>query len=87
MALKIVFVVFVILPFVVLWFGAPLVWRALRTEGCRGEELSTTAAVVYDRGEQPVMYYSGIAFWAFLFLIFGSVSLMLIAEPRWLFNS
>jgi hypothetical protein len=81
MALKIVFVVFVILPFVVLWFGAPLVWRALRTGRLSGR------GVVYDRGEQPVMYYSGIAFWAFLFLIFGSVSLMLIAEPRWLFNS
>ena len=72
--LKIVFAIFIILPLVFLWLGAPIVLTALRT----GKLLARGA--VYDRSAQPVMYWVGIGFWFLLFIFLSFVSVGLLSH-------
>ncbi|WP_315733821.1 MULTISPECIES: hypothetical protein [unclassified Bradyrhizobium] len=81
MALKIMLAGFAVFPLVLLWFGGPIVWTALRTGRLLGR------GAVYDRDVQPKMYFFGLVFWLCIFLVVaGNSVLVLMHVDDWLFN-
>jgi hypothetical protein len=71
---KIILAVIVMLPLATLWLGGPIVWAALRTGRLQGR------GAIYDRSNQPAMYYFGVAFWFLLFSLLSFVSVGLLTH-------
>ena len=72
--LRIVYAIFILLPLVFLWLGAPIVLTAIRT----GKLLARGA--IYDRSAQPVMYWLGMGCWFLLFIFLSFVSVGLLTR-------
>lgn len=81
LALKILLAGFAVFPLVLLWFGGPIVWTALRTGRllARGD--------VYDREVQPKMYFFGLVFWFCIFFVMAGISSsVLVHVDDWILN-